>query len=240
MRISANTSFRRAERAIWERGTLLFLALIPLILSSCAGVGREVVGPSPAGEGLVVASWYGAEFHGRPTSSGQIFDMHGLTCAHREFPFGTRLRITHLLNNKSVDCVVNDRGPFIEGRDVDLSYGAAKEIGLLGPGVSPVVIEVTGRDPLYVHRAVVRAWDRKGPFAIQLGAFTDSLNAVRMKAALKMKYEQTYIEETEVRGIIYHRVRIGDFDDLGTALTIAEALGQEGYQPVVVRPGRSM
>ncbi|MEW6676132.1 MAG: septal ring lytic transglycosylase RlpA family protein [Nitrospirota bacterium] len=71
-----------------------------------------------------MASWYGPDFHGRPTSSGELFNMYALTCAHREHPFGTRLKVTNISNNKTVSCVINDRGPFVSGRDLDLSYAA--------------------------------------------------------------------------------------------------------------------
>lgn len=85
------------------------------------------------------ASWYGPGFHGRSTASGERFDQNGLTAAHRTLPFGTRLRVT--LNGRSVVVRVNDRGPFIAGRTIDLSYGAAKQIGLTATGVASVRIE---------------------------------------------------------------------------------------------------
>ncbi|MFZ6016669.1 MAG: septal ring lytic transglycosylase RlpA family protein [Nitrospirota bacterium] len=71
-----------------------------------------------------MASWYVPDFHGRPTSSGELFNMYAFTCAHREHPFGTRLKVTSISNNKTVSCVINDRGPFVSGRDLDLSYAA--------------------------------------------------------------------------------------------------------------------
>src|SRR4030067_2916352 len=95
----------------------------------------------PPAVDYLTCSWYGAEFHGRQTSSGERYDMYAMTCAHKEFLFGTHLRVTNLVNRKSVLVTVNDRGPFISGRDLDLSYAAAKEIGLVGPGVSRVKIE---------------------------------------------------------------------------------------------------
>jgi rare lipoprotein A len=78
------------------------------------------------------ATYYGPGFHGKKTASGEIFDMYKMTCAHRTLPFGTMLLITNLSNNKSVKVRVNDRGPFIEGRIIDLSFGAAQRIGLEG------------------------------------------------------------------------------------------------------------
>lgn len=87
-------------------------------------------------------SYYGSKFHGRNTSNGEIFDMHGMTCAHRELPFNTILRVTDPKTNQYVEVRVNDRGPFIRGRDLDLSYGAAKKIGLLEKGVHVLQVKI--------------------------------------------------------------------------------------------------
>ncbi|MBI5641646.1 MAG: septal ring lytic transglycosylase RlpA family protein [Nitrospirae bacterium] len=189
----------------------------------------------PNSQGYAVASWYGPDFHGRPTSSGEIFNMHASTCAHREYPFGTRLRVTNMFNNKAAECVVNDRGPFVEGRDLDLSYAVAKEIGVIGPGTSKVLIEVSGRDASYIRKVKVQAGDRTGPFAIQVGSFTESVNAIRLKAALKLKYNNVYIQETEVKGTTYYRVRVGNFSTFTKAESAAEELGQEGYPAVIMK-----
>jgi len=91
---------------------------------------------------MMVASFYGEEFDGRHTSNGEIFDMHGNSAAHKTLPFGTVLKVTYPPTGKSVTVIINDRGPFIPGRDLDLSYGAAKEIGLTGDGVGKVEVIV--------------------------------------------------------------------------------------------------
>ncbi len=89
-----------------------------------------------------VTSFYGIKFHGKLTSNGEIFDMNKLTCAHKTLPFNTILKVTNEDNGKSVIVRVNDRGPFIEGRDLDLAYAAAKEIDLIGVGVKQLKVEV--------------------------------------------------------------------------------------------------
>jgi len=89
-----------------------------------------------------VASYYADEFHGKRTSNGEIYDMNDLTAAHRTFPFGTKVRITNLENGKTVLVRVNDRGPFHEGRIIDLSLGAATELDLVKIGTARVRIEV--------------------------------------------------------------------------------------------------
>lgn len=89
-----------------------------------------------------MASWYGKKYHGRPTASGEIFDMYKLTAAHQKLPLGTRVKVTNLKNRKTVVVKVNDRGPFRKGRILDLSYGAAGKIGMLEDGVVKVKIEI--------------------------------------------------------------------------------------------------
>ncbi len=209
-----------------------FLLLV-FILSSCAPDKYDVKEGNLA-KFYMVASWYGPDFHGKPTSSGEIFDMNAMTCAHKEYPFGTRLKVTNTANNRSVECVVNDRGPFIKGRDIDLSYAAAREIDLITPGTAPVSIEILGRDASYIRTVKVQSAERRGPFAIQIGSFTESINAVRLKVALRMKYANAYIQEAEVNGTTYYRVRIGNFGQLSQAMQTAELLGQEGYTALVL------
>lgn len=88
------------------------------------------------------ASWYGGRWHGRPTATGEIYDQNSLTAAHRTLPFGTLVRVTNLSNGKQVTVRINNRGPYVAGRDIDLSRAAAEAIDLIGPGVAPVAIEV--------------------------------------------------------------------------------------------------
>lgn len=92
------------------------------------------------------ASWYGIPFHGRKTANGEIYDMNGLTCAHRTLPFGTVLFVTNLGNNRTVTVRVTDRGPFISGRIVDLSRGAASALGMLDTGTAQVSLKVVGNE----------------------------------------------------------------------------------------------
>jgi rare lipoprotein A (peptidoglycan hydrolase) len=99
--------------------------------------------PNPMQFGF--ASWYGQELQGNPTANGEIYDMNGLTVAHRSLPFGTRLRITNLRNHRSLILRVNDRGPFSPRRIVDVSWAAAKKLGFMGSGIALVSAEVLGR-----------------------------------------------------------------------------------------------
>jgi rare lipoprotein A len=91
------------------------------------------------------ASWYGHQHHGRETASGESFDMTGLTAAHRDLPFGTRLQVTLVKTGRQVVVTINDRGPFIEGRDLDLSYAAARQLGMVEAGLAAVYIDPLSR-----------------------------------------------------------------------------------------------
>jgi rare lipoprotein A len=195
------------------------LLLIFLTLTSCATFRYE--------SGYAIASWYGPDFHGRPTSSGEIFDMNAFTCAHREYPFGTKLKVTNISNNKTVSCLVNDRGPFVEGRDLDLSYAAAKEIDLIGTGICEVRIEYIGRDTSYIKE--VRYFSSTGPFTIQIGSFREFSNAIRLKTGLELKYSSVYITEAEIDGNKFYRVRIGRFQITDEVHDLAKTLADEGY-----------
>jgi rare lipoprotein A len=100
-----------------------------------------------------VASYYGDRFHGRTTASGARFDKNALTAAHKTLEFGTRVTVTNKVNGRSVDVVITDRGPYIRGRTIDLSKAAAREIGMLGAGVAPVRMEISGSSSLSNSRA---------------------------------------------------------------------------------------
>ena len=106
------------------------------IIASVVVGALSVAIPSSAAS-TMLASWYGPGFHGRTTANGERYDMYGLTAAHKTLPFGTQLRVCY---NSCVDVRVNDRGPFIGARELDLSKGAAEAIGLIGPGVANVEV----------------------------------------------------------------------------------------------------
>jgi rare lipoprotein A len=102
------------------------------------------------------ASWYGEPFHGLETASGDVFDMNQLTAAHRELPFGAEVRVIHLRTGAAVTVVINDRGPCIDGRDIDLSKAAANELGIVDEGLAPVLIEAELEQLAYAGRTQKR------------------------------------------------------------------------------------
>ena len=99
-----------------------------------------------------ISSFYGPKFHGKLTANGEIFDMYGVTAAHKEFPFNTVTRVTNEKNGKSLIIRINDRGPYVDGRILDCSFGAAKKLGFVGEGTAPVKIEILEwGDGEYMH-----------------------------------------------------------------------------------------
>jgi rare lipoprotein A len=207
---------------------IVFILAVSLLMSSSCASARYQTDMKPH---YAVASWYGPDFHGKPTASGEIFDMNAFTCAHREYPFGTLLKITYLSNDKTTNCMVNDRGPFVDGRDVDLSYAAARDLGLIPAGTGAVRIECVGRDNGYIRQ--VRDISNTGPVTIQVGSFKEFANASRLKMSLDLKYDKTYIAEADINGNRYYRVRIGTFRIRSDALRFAKVLADEGYEALI-------
>lgn len=98
------------------------------------------------------ASWYGFPFHGRLTANGEIYDMNTLTAAHKTLPFDSLVKVTNLANNESVIVRINDRGPYVHGRNIDLSYQAAKHLNMVGTGVAPVKLEILAATNKFIYR----------------------------------------------------------------------------------------
>ncbi|HEX4995819.1 MAG TPA: septal ring lytic transglycosylase RlpA family protein [Methylomirabilota bacterium] len=205
---------------------------LPLVVASAAlallaGCARAVMTPPsvPAVAGMEevgMASWYGAPHHGRRTSSGEVFDMHQLTAAHRTLPFGTRLLVTNRDTSQSAEVRVNDRGPFVAGRILDVSYAAARLLGAVGPGIIPVRVRVLSLPP--------RSSNGDGPYTIQIGSFTTRARA----EALRDTMPGATIAETTVAGETVYRVRVGAYPDRTRAGAAARDLTTRGYQALVV------
>jgi len=174
------------------------------------------------------ASWYGGKFQGRKTASGEIFDTHQLTAAHKTLPFGSIVRVTNQENGKSVEVRINDRGPFVEGRIIDLSMAAAMEIGMLGSGVAPVEIEVLKRGP---EDERVEGQDYSDSISIQVASFQDPNNAEDLLRRLRRKGFSSHMEMSSSG---HHRVVILDVEEDELERTI-EQLSDLGHSSVLVR-----
>ncbi len=200
--------------------SLFMLALLFLSFSACVRTKYFPEGNIHTG----LASWYGEDFHGKLTSNMEIYNMNDMTAAHKTLPFGTRVIVTNLNNNKSVTVRINDRGPFVEGRDIDLSYAAAKVLGMIGPGVVPVTIEVLKN--LSPRQSSLK-------YSIQIGSFSKKTNAVDLKKKLGKRFGSVYIIEFKTGLHTYFRVRIKANTRVG-AEKIAARLKQNGYTVIIL------
>ena len=177
-----------------------------------------------------IASWYGKDFHGNPTASGEIYDMYQLTAAHRTLPLGTYVMVTNLENNRSAEVKVNDRGPFVKGRIIDLSYTGARSLDMVEQGTAKVRVEVLKRKTLMVKNKDT-GFGRG--FTVQVGAFTDKDNAMKLSKALVRELDNVYISVFETPGTRYYRVRVGNFSTREGAYGLAERLATMGYSVMI-------
>jgi rare lipoprotein A len=180
----------------------------------------------PLREGAVqtgLASWYGPDFHGKPTSNKEIYNMYDLTAAHNTLPFGTQVMVTNLDTGKTVVVRINDRGPFVGNRIIDLSFAAARILGMVGPGTAPVKIEVLKG---FILPPPIRA------YSVQVGAFISKNNALGLQRELQKIYKDVYISFFQTPNQTYYRVRI-KARDRNAAQSIAEQLAAGGM-PVIL------
>ena len=168
-----------------------------------------------------IASWYGPGFHGKSTSNGEVYNMHGMTAAHKTLPMNVFVRVTNLDNNRQTTVRVNDRGPFVAGRVIDLSQAAARELDVMARGTARVKLEALGyrevrpADGAVVYRAP--ASYAPGPFTVQVGSFAVEANARRLAARLQEQYGAASVVEGWVDGQKFHRVRVGLYKTMADA-----------------------
>ena len=199
---------------------LIFLALIGFMFSSCTRIKYTKPGYIQTGK----ASWYGPGFHGKKTSSREIYNMHDMTAAHRTLPFGAYVIVTNLNNEKTVTVKINDRGPFIKGRIIDLSYAAASALDMVGPGVIPVRIEVIQS---------LSPSPNSQKISVQVGAFTIKKNAEMLKTQLSKTFSDVYIARLKTPHQTYYRVRI-KAESKQKANNLALKLQKAGYNVFVL------
>jgi len=192
---------------------------------------KKVVPPPPAIPPSAIpkvqygwASWYGEEFHGRPTASGSIFDMYQLTAAHNTLPLGTKVLVTNLQNGRCATVIVNDRGPFVPGRVIDLSYAAAKALGMVEEGLAWVRIEVLDFPEGFKGMG----------YTIQVGAFQEERKAYALMMELRKKGFEAYVSPFQTQQGRYYRVRIGSFSSKEEAKVLAEKVALLGYDVLLM------
>lgn len=191
-----------------------------------------------------IASWYGTKFHGRRTSSGEPYDMYAMTAAHKSLPLPAYVRVTNLQNRRTTIVRVNDRGPFHPNRIIDLSYAAAKKLGIAANGTGLVEVEAITPGhppaaPLQVTPAAPTASASTGTrpgLYLQVGAFVSRHNAERLQMRLaQSNLGRVYIQPTNAGDQAVYRVRLGPIGNVERADQLAETLTGLGYgEPHIV------
>jgi rare lipoprotein A len=166
-----------------------------------------------------IASWYGKDFHGKKTANGETYDMYAMTAAHKLLPFGTKLKVTNRENGKSIVVRVNDRGPFVSNRVIDLTRTGAERIGMIAKGTAPVILETMGTVP------GIKDGDMQGRFYVQVGAFANESNARRLAADIRksgLGARRHYAEQ-----VGFWRVQAGPYSSLNKAEAASAALERD-------------
>jgi rare lipoprotein A len=170
-----------------------------------------------------VASWAGKERHNKKTASGEVFDQEAISAAHRTLPLGIMIRVTNLDNEKSIKARIIDRGPFVKSRMLEVSYGAAKELGFAAQGTTRVSIET------------LKDIEEAGKYTVQAALYTEEESAKFLKRRLSRKFELVSISSFETNSTRYFSVRVGAYASVERAEQIAAKLTSEGLEPVVLR-----
>ncbi len=243
---------------------ILFLsaALFTLLLSACAShqrayssqdqsqstrqkpgqkpytVNGKRYEPLSSHEGFVqegVASSYGKDFHGRKTSNGEVFDMNAMTAAHKTLPLSVYVKVRHKRTGKEIIVRINDRGPFVRERIIDLSEGAARKLDMIQEGLAAVKVTALGykidkvnKDSEEVEYRAPASYD-KGSFALQVAALKNRTNAYRYADELKRKYGSADVQEALVGGSMFYRIRLGHYSSLKSAQTAQESFERKGF-----------
>ncbi len=184
-----------------------------------------------------LASWYGTKFHGRKTSNGETYDMHAMTAAHKTLPLGIAVRVRNLDNGRQVVVRLNDRGPFVGDRIIDLSYAAANQLGIVKPGTAPVRIEALGypeqlADGRTTYRPVANSQNES--YAVQVASFSSDANARRLAEDLRRRFGVAGVYRSQVNGDEFFRVRVGRYASLSEAEHARLAMEGDGFRNSLV------
>ena len=199
----------RQRTAVCFRSLLLILALVAAGCSSSRPPKKQVG----------IASWYGPGFHGKPTASGEVFDMNGISAAHKTLPLGTVVDVENLENGRTLQVRINDRGPFVRGRILDLSRAAAAELGMEAAGIARIRL-----------RVVELPSPASAAYVVQVGAFQARQRAELLAAELRPKYPDVAVLSEGG----WHRVRLGGQQTHKRALSLRRSLAREGYEAVLL------
>lgn len=197
----------------------LYVACLGLIVWSTSLATSESL-PELVQYGM--ASWYGEPFHGRLTANGERYDMYQLTAAHKQAPLGIHAIVTHVRTGRQVRVRITDRGPFVKNRLIDLSYGAARQLGMVEDGLAPVVIEFLPDTQPQIT------------FVVQAGSYRDANNALTAKRRLSASYPNVSIRRLSQSKTPIYRVQLGPFKTRPQAETRARQVRQLGYKGLII------
>lgn len=213
----------------------LSVGLVCVLLGSWACGQRQPVQPpvsstlapsevSPSYELVGIASYYGDRHQGHPTANGETFDKSKMTAAHRTLPFNTQIRVHNLKNHKTVMVRINDRGPFVPGRIIDLSEAAGLQLGMGHSGTTRVRLEILSAPA-----------ERNAVYTVQVGAFSSEKRAKKLRQKLVNRYNNTTVTPYDSNTGMIYRVRVGLENNLAKANRLALELLGENLPAVVVR-----
>ncbi|TVQ00542.1 MAG: septal ring lytic transglycosylase RlpA family protein [Balneolaceae bacterium] len=197
-----------------------------VFLSSCGIVKRTSLDDDMRILDTGIASWYGSKFHGRPTANGETYNMNDLTAAHRTLPFNTMLRVENLDNGKSVVVRINDRGPYVGNRIIDLSRKSAREIDMIGTGTARVALYLIREGDRPVTSQNVSSMET---FTVQIASFNREPDAKRQSESIP----GSRVEKVTIGSNIVYRVYYGTYRNVNEARTARDRLAQDGINGFV-------
>lgn len=177
-----------------------------------------------------MASWYGPRFHGKRTANGEVYNQHALTAAHRTLPMGTKAIVTNVDTGESVEVRINDRGPYKYGRVIDLSYAAARQIGMWATGTAPVRVEVLNPDGTLPPEKIVVP----SAYAVLLASSTDAEEIASLMGKVSRQQPDAYLISLSSGMLHYYQLRLGPFRSRGEAAARARELTKTGVQALIV------
>jgi peptidoglycan lytic transglycosylase len=169
------------------------------------------------------ASWYGDPYHGRHTSNGEIYNKYDMTAAHRTLPFDTLVNVENLENGRKVNVRINDRGPFVKDRIIDLSLAAARQIDMVGPGTAKVSLDVMG------------VTSSPFPWTIQVASLKEKGNAEKLQRRLQKYYSPVAIKKLDSKDGRFFRVLVGQYSNERLASAALKQLNSMNYDGLIVR-----
>ena len=204
--------------------SLALLAAV-LVLTNCATPLPKPIDPKIGYTEEGIASWYGPGFHGKLTANGERYDMYQMTAAHKRLPLGTTVNVRSLATGRTVNVRINDRGPFIRGRIIDLSYAAARSLRMIGKGTERVRLKVLKKP----HPS--------GPFWVQVSAFDDIQEARALRNELQGDFPHVRVLSVKLSTGRWYRVQVGEFQTKSRARAAAKKLKANlGVTPLVLGP----